>query len=545
MTAPTPGSGLGPCSTAGRPDAGVKYPVGARVGWSAAEAVVAVASALGFLGWCRSIQVDPLDAVGRVSGLAQLQFRFAVACGSVVVAAVVARRWIRVEPVVIRLACAAVAGLTTGLIAGGAEVALLGTRWPLSGNWGDVHALLAMVDRLSPQHVSDSYPPGILFVTKVWARVSHQPAGYAYQGIQLVGTALFGPATYLAWRLSLRPVWALGIGVVSCLPFIDPVRPNAQLSLAVLVPLLVAYVRRLRRLGDPSLRVAMRGAGYGLGFGMLFLLYSGWFVWIAPGAVLTVLLLAPWRRAWRTVLAYLTTTVVAFVVVSWIHLRGILRPTGGLSDRYLYFDTYVDPAYIAMWRSDRGDPAKLAQWPPPGELAGVGVFTLLLAAGAFAAVLLAWRSSTVAVLGAGIVGAWLMRMWIAGQMYSTGTVQLYPRTTLILLYCMILLTGVAIRHALILLRRRMSIRAFTAPVGLLLLPLVFLLASAGSATADKYMPRPDVRSFGWFAYVAQMMELPDGTCSVFAPSHGADIPVDGNDHSLFPHPCRRVQAGTP
>jgi galactan 5-O-arabinofuranosyltransferase len=34
---------------------------------------------------------------------------------------------------------------------------------------------------------------------------------------------------------------------------------------------------------------------------------------------------------------------------------------------------------------------------------------------------------------------------------------------------------------------------------------------AGSATADRYMPRND-NSLGWLAYVAQMVRQPDGTC---------------------------------
>jgi galactan 5-O-arabinofuranosyltransferase len=58
-----------------------------------------------------------------------------------------------------------------------------------------------------------------------------------------------------------------------------------------------------------------------------------------------------------------------------------------VQDRYFYFDTSVEPAYIAMWRNDL--PGDVGPWPPPGELAGVGVFTLLLVVGLGAAVALA------------------------------------------------------------------------------------------------------------------------------------------------------------
>ena len=112
-------------------------------------------------------------------------------------------------------------------------------------------------------------------------------------------------------------------------------------------------------------------------------------------------------------------------------------------DNFFYFDTCTDPAYIAMWRNDRPFGAG-SVWPPLGELGGVGVFTVLLTIGAGVALGLAWRRTVVIGIGFVIVGAWLVRMLLAGQMYATNTVRLYPRTTMVVLYGLLLLTGLAV-----------------------------------------------------------------------------------------------------
>ena len=43
-------------------------------------------------------------------------------------------------------------------------------------------------------------------------------------------------------------------------------------------------------------------------------------------------------------------------------------------------------------------------------------------------------------------GAWVLRLWFASQAYATGTVQLYPRTSAEILYCLLLLTVLAARY---------------------------------------------------------------------------------------------------
>jgi galactan 5-O-arabinofuranosyltransferase len=234
------------------------------------------------------------------------------------------------------------------------------------------------------------------------------------------------------------------------------------------------------------------------------------------------------------------STAVVFVAVSWVHLRGIFDSAGGLSDKYFYFDTCADPAYIAMWRNDRpfgaGD-----VWPPLGELGGVGLFTVLLAAGAAVALALGWRRTVVIAIGFSIFGAWVIRMWLASQMYATDTVRLYPRTTMVVLYGLLLLTGLAIYFTVDGIRRQLSRRDFRgvtarqiAPTALLLIPLLFLFASAGSATIDRYMPNKRVDGNGYFAWIAQTTKTADGSCSPYADDQCGASPTGDNSVQCGP-----------
>ena len=113
----------------------------------------------------RSIVVDPLDRIGQVSGLAALDLRFVrprPAGPRGVWGGRPARRgaaW----PVVRPLACAAVAGLATGLVGGGILLALRGTDWPLFAYWGDSGQLVRWADDLlAGRGVPADYPPVVI-----------------------------------------------------------------------------------------------------------------------------------------------------------------------------------------------------------------------------------------------------------------------------------------------------------------------------------------------------------------------------------------------
>jgi galactan 5-O-arabinofuranosyltransferase len=485
------------------------------------EAFLALAVAFGFLTWSGTVAVDPMVRVGQVSGMAQLQFRFAAAAIVLVVGLVLVERFLPAgRPWLEPVGCACAAGLFTGLVAGGIDVALEGTPYGLWAGQGDYAWIGTWATSIMSGHglPAHHYPPLSIYALAWWAQLTDQPVPYAMKGLQLIGTALFGPATYLAWRLLLRPAFALGVGVVAMIPFVEPVKAYPQLTLVVLIPVLVRFLRTVRRGADLRLRTAvLLGVAFGAGIGLLFLLYSGWFVWCAPGFVAAFVLFAPLRRAWRQVLALALSAAVTFLIVTWVHLTGLLSPTGGVSDAFFYFDTDTEPAYFAMWRNDR--PGNIGPWPPPGELGYVGVFTLLLGVGIGVALWLGWRRTTVATVGLVAVGAWLIRMWLAGESYSTMTVRLYPRTTMVVLYCALILAGYAVLLAGRALRRRISSPLPRPPWGILLIPLLFLFALTGSATIDHFMPGPR-GSAGDFATDAHITRTIDGGCPRFGLTRG-------------------------
>ncbi len=489
------------------------------------EVLAAVVPALAFAAWAATIEVNPMERIGQISAMAELQLRFALVSILLVAAMVAAQRWgsAQLRALATRLGCAAIAGLATGLVAGGVVAALHGSPFGLWAGRDDYRALIEYIERFDGLN-NLYYPPLFPAIMQWWAELSGQPIAYGVKELQIVGTAMFGPAAYLAWRQLLRPQWALAVGVVATLPFIEPVKPYPQITLVVLVPVLVALLRRLRRSADLSLRAAaLIGVGYGVVLGLVFLFYSGWFIWLAPGLLAAAALLVPWRTGLRPALTLAGSATVAFLAVSFVHLRALLSREGARSDAYFYFDVCKEPTYVATWFNDRPFYSG-PWWPLPGELGGVGLFTVLLAAGAGVALMLGWRRTVVIAIGAGIVSAWLMRMWLAGNMYATGKVTLYPRTTAVVLYGLLLLTGLGVYFAAEAVRRYLernnvapAERTRIAPTAILVIPLLFLFASAGSATIDKHMPNRRADSTGWFAWLAHTEKQYDtGICSPYA-----------------------------
>jgi hypothetical protein len=491
-----------------------------------AEAATGVLAAVASVQLSRSIVVDPMSRVGQVSGVAGLDLRF-VLLGLLVVGGCLLAGW-RGGPawaVTRRCACAAVAGLTTGLVAGGILLALRGTDWPLFANGGDSGQLLRWADSLlAGRGIPADYPPAVIHLIAWGAEWTGEPTARVLRALQVAGTALFGPAAYLAWRLLLRPGWALAVTLVAALPLLEPYKPYTTVVLVVLVPVLIGLLGTLRRVADAGWgRIVALGLGYGVALGLLFDSYSGWFVWSGPGVLGAALAVFPWRRGAARGVALLGVAGIGLVAVAAGHLFGILAAAGTVQDRFFYFDTDVDPAYIAMWRNDL--PGNVGPWPPPGELAGVGVFVLLLVGGLGLGIAFGGRRTTVITLAALLAGAWLLRFWFASQAFATGAVQLYPRTSAEILYCLLLLSVFAVRYGAGWARGRLAdpdrwrISPVAATVGGLCAALLLGL-SQGSAVADRYQPRDD-GSVGLLAYVAQMVRQPDGTCPDYGPNCAA------------------------
>jgi galactan 5-O-arabinofuranosyltransferase len=308
----------------------------------------------------------------------------------------------------------------------------------------------------------------------------------------------------------LRPTWALAVGLIASLPNLDwaPYKPYANLVLVVLVPIVVWFLGELRSVDQRTIATAARrGAAAGAAAGILCLTYSGWFSWSAPGFVIAALVMFPWRQARGRGRVLVGFAAAMFVAVAGRYLVEALFMSGRLVDNYIYFDVNAEPAYIAMARGDLAGAINV--WPPLGELGGVGLFTLVLAAGLGASIALGRARTLVITVSSLFAGAWVVRFYVAHFLWKTKLVQLYPRTTAEILYCLLVLTVFAGCLAI----ERMQMRAaadspLVTPSGTIgvLCALLFLFASTGSSICNHYMPNGSMPpSTGWLAQKAHEM----------------------------------------
>ncbi|MFJ3791746.1 hypothetical protein [Kitasatospora sp. NPDC090091] len=549
-----------------RPDGVTTDPAGSRAPgllarpWAVrtAEAVVSVVAAFAFALLCTRIDVNPLSRVGQVSGLAMIQ-KYAALVGLPVLAVLLYTAYkgsVARAQLAQRLVCAAVAGLSTGVVAGGIAVALNGTQWGLGGQEGDPGNLIGMAnDMLRGQGVPGVYPPGFPGALAIWSKLFYGGVGgggYALKDLQLICSALVGPMAYLSWRLLLRPFWALLIAVPSAILFLDPIRPYSHVTMIVMVPMLAGALRELRRAHELSTRsVVLRALGFGGSFGVMFLWYNGWFVWAAPGVFVLTMFVVPWRRGaarLKRALLFLGVTVLTAGVVASPLLYQLVKLGAQAKDRYAYLPVYIDPAYIMGWASDRSGRLTYHDWPWRGELAGQSAYTLLLLAGAALALGLGLRSIAVRTVAATLIGAWLLRFWFASHLAQDKAIQLYPRTTWIILYALMILAVLGLMFAV----QRGTSWARTLqrvedgkPVAGAIRPAVTgrmvagavcalaLFATMGASwSADRYMPTTDPKAIpdgkseiidmGADAWRAHILVNRNGKCPKYDPAGPTD-----------------------
>lgn len=507
---------------------------------TAAEAAVSVLAAFLLIFLSKRLDVNPMKRIGQVSGLAGIQLRLLVLLAATVLLYLALSRWM--PRAAVRISAAAVAGLATGVTASGSVVALRGTTWPYNGYGGDIGNLQQWA-----YHVIDGipllpeYPPGfphlLAWVSQLF--FDGDPS-VAIKWVMIGFLAISGPVAYLAWRMLLPPLWALGIGVTASLPLIEPYKPYSPLVLIVVIPVLAKLtqvVMESAKLGRK--RSLAIGAGLGALLAALFLLYSGWFVWSAVGVVVVFAVVLTGRaraggmRGLVDGLIPLGAACVVFLALAGTYMVQLLRASGATKDTYFYFDTASDPAYFAMQGSAFPGPLRTLAWPLPGELGGVGLFTVLLIIGLGFAIALGLRQPLVLTLAACTGSAFLLRYWYASHMSAEGAVQLYPRTSLQIVYCLLALSGMAVylgvkrvrawvrttelqlpgREAL-----RVAGRRPRAAVIGVLVALGLLFGSAGSSTADSYMPRnPDDNTLGTLAWWSHTLGQPNGKCPKYAP----------------------------
>ncbi|MFI6845509.1 hypothetical protein OG535_16430 [Kitasatospora sp. NBC_00085] len=512
----------------------------------AAEAAVAFLAALVLPLMAGGFDLDPLDRIAQVSGLAALQFRFALIGLALLALTVLALRLRagRHFDLVTRFAAAAVAGLASGFVAAGAVVALLGTPWPMFGLNGDSGRIVEWAHAVANGQPSGSpvYPPLPLYTLGYYAAWFHGGnTAYAFKDLQILGTAAFGPLVYLAWRMLFSPVRALAFGVLPAFALIDAYKPYSPTVLVLLVPVLVAVVVELHRSGTADRRpVLLKAAGFGAALGVLFLTYSGWFLWSAAGVVVAALVHFPWRSGRARGLAFVGVTGAAFLAVAGRYLLTLLTEGQDTRDSSFRFDNFTDPAYFLMWRTDM--PGTVGEWPPPGEFGGLGLFAVVMFVCLGAALWLGLGRPLVVTVCCMFASAWLVRMYIASRTYETQTVQLYTRTDNQLLYCGLVICAL-VAH-LVSLRpagRRVQAGGLAGPVGGpasgdalpnpraavvgALFALLFLFGTVSSSMADRYMPAKE-NSYRILPWVSHTVQKLDGSCPKFAP--GGTCSKDGD-----------------
>jgi galactan 5-O-arabinofuranosyltransferase len=486
--------------------------------------IVVSFTAAALLAWaCTNIKVNPLVRIGQVSGLASIQIRFLLFAVPLLLALGALSRiregtWF---PLGTRVVCAAFAGLASGFVAGGIIVALRGTPYCLNVGSGDADILVMWANAISTGeqglYPPPFYPPLFPHVMSYYMQAADIPAAYALKDLQIAGTVIVGPLAYLAWRLVLRPGWALAIGVIAALVVFDAYKPYGGLVLVVLMPIAIRYLARLREAAErPPNELLRTGVLYGIAFGVLCLLYSGWFRWAAPGLVLAALFVFPWR-GWKRALILGVVTLVTFLALNWNYLTGTYRhaaavsqATGGtqpmIRDDYFFFDTEVDPTYFAMWKGDLPGSTAVRDWPPPGELGGLSLYALLVFAGLGVAIALGRRRTEIIALVCVLGMTWFQRFWQAHYMFKTKLVQLWPRTTLLIAYLFIVIAGLAIYYLHERAAKRAPedspLRSPNAQLGALV-ALTLVFGTLGSSIADRYMPYDSLpRTPGWSAFAA-------------------------------------------
>lgn len=503
-----------------------------------AEAAVSVFAALLLTYLGKRLHVNPMNRIGQVSGLAAIQLRLLLLLTvTVLLYLVLSRRW---PGAAVNIGAATVAGLATGVTAAGNVVALRGTTWPLNGYGGDLgHLQTWAYNVMDGVALPPEYPPGfphlLAWISQLF--FDGQPV-YAVKWVMIGFLAISGPVAYLAWRMLLPPLWALGIGLTSALPLFDLYKPYSPLVLVVVIPVFAKLVQVTQRSALLSRRQALAvGAGLGVVLAALFLLYAGWFVWSSVGVVvlfaivLTGLARSGGLRAlWHGLLPVAAATVV-FLALAGQYLVRLLGASDTTKDSFFYFDTYTDPAYFVMWGSSLPGPQRQAVWPMYGELGGVGLFAIVLVLGLAVAIALALREPMVLTLAACTASAFLLRYWYASFMYRDDAVQLYPRTSIQIMYCMLALTGLAVYYSVqriqdwarsreTLLPRRTSKAPRRSLIIGALCGLGLLYGMAGSATADAFMPKDPNKypeSLGMLTWYSHTLQQPNGKCPAYAP----------------------------
>ncbi|GAA2013040.1 hypothetical protein GCM10009839_04580 [Catenulispora yoronensis] len=385
----------------------------------------------------------PLERNSQVSGLASLQIRFVLPALAGVALLVLVRNSAPRREWASRAVFPLLPGLMSGFVGGGVLLALRGVALPLNGTGGDAGDMERWTLMLQHgQMTHPGYPP--LYPRIVWFVSKFFFHDNVFQGLkftEIVTAAVLGPAVYLAWRLCAGRAWACAIACLYTGALSEPYKAYEPVVLGILLPIVIAYVRYLRSCADRDWkRLAGTGLLVGLGLGEIFILFSGPFYWMAIGIAVAALAVFPWA-AWRDALVLLAATGAGFLLIGWHLLLGLLDEA---PDPYFFFQTDQDPGYPFLYLTDLPGPLAKGVWPPIGEAGGIDVYAALAVVAAGVAIWLGIRKLPVLVTVSVLAGCWIMRFHLAAEMFPDKLVRYWPRTTSVIIYCFLILAVFAV-----------------------------------------------------------------------------------------------------
>ncbi|HEY0191493.1 MAG TPA: hypothetical protein VGC42_10260, partial [Kofleriaceae bacterium] len=206
------------------------------------EVVAICVVELAYYATCFYIKTKATDRFGQVSALAALSYRFIwFAIPLISALALVARHRPAWWELTVRTVCAAFVGLSSAMLAGGLLCVLHGTAYGLGANRGDAAVIANWAVHL--QHgtaVHGFYPPLQIHMLAWISDLTGLPMLYAVKKFQLLSLLVVCPLGYAAWRLLLRPPWALALGVVGGLPLVEFYREYPLLILLTFLPVMIA-----------------------------------------------------------------------------------------------------------------------------------------------------------------------------------------------------------------------------------------------------------------------------------------------------------------
>lgn len=447
------------------------------------EVVVAFAVSLG-VWWVGSrIALNPLVRAEQVSAMANLQVSVFLIV-SLPFAAMVIWGWSRGRPKWIAMATAVAAGASSGIVAALMAIALHGSRCAVNSLGGDAGRLVIWAAR--PGTAPAEYPPLPVLVIRWLSVLTGSPEPFVWRGLSLFLLAVTGPCLYVGWRLLYGPAMSLVLGPVVGLVFIDPYKPYSSLPLGLSFIVLVIAASHLRNGYQHWRQPAMVGVSAAL----LLLTYPGWFMWMAPGMLVVVLLL-PWRTRSGPNLKYILVSVGCVLALTFWWLAPGWNGFRTLRDTFVYHDALLRPTYFADWQEDT--PAFGVRLPQYGEFGNLDTYSLILMALVSVGLIMRGRT-TVGYLGMAVfAGVWIRKMQIASAFRESGLVQLYPRANMVLL--LVALTMAVLGFSALV--TRLASRSEPGRFGLPLIPVLLVVGGTlfiptlAEAVADTYMASDD------------------------------------------------------